>query len=79
MVICQPGDVFHHDRLRSEILNEPVELKDQVVPLVVNGPGAVQSAEGREPLTSGAAGIGALSVVLKAYESIELGESVYLA
>ena len=36
-------------------------------------------AEGREPLTSGAAGIGALSVVLKAYESIELGESVALA
>ncbi len=36
-------------------------------------------AEGREPLTSGAAGIGALSVVLKAYESIEHGESVALA
>lgn len=36
-------------------------------------------AEGREPLTSGAAGIGALAVVLKAYESIELGESVALA
>ena len=32
--------------------------------------------EGREPLTSGAAGIAALSVVLKAYESIEQGVSL---
>ena len=35
-------------------------------------------AENREPLTSGAAGIDALFVVLKAYESIETGVSVPL-
>jgi predicted dehydrogenase len=34
--------------------------------------------ENREPLTSGATGIDALSVVLKAYESIETGRSVSL-
>ena len=34
--------------------------------------------EGREPLTSGAAGIGGLAVVLKAYESIEQGVSLPL-
>ena len=34
--------------------------------------------ERREPLTSGAAGIDALSLVLKAYESIELGASLTL-
>ena len=34
--------------------------------------------EGREPLTSGAAGIAALSVVLKAYESMECGVSLEL-
>ena len=34
--------------------------------------------EGREPLTPGEAGIAALSVVLKAYESIERGVSVEL-
>ncbi len=34
--------------------------------------------EGREPLTSGAAGIAALSVVLRAYESMESGASVEL-
>ena len=35
-------------------------------------------SEGREPLTSGEAGIRALSLVLKAYESMELGRSVPL-
>jgi predicted dehydrogenase len=34
--------------------------------------------EGREPLTSGAVGIDDLSVVLKAYESIERGVSLSL-
>ena len=35
--------------------------------------------EGREPLTSGEAGIAALAVVLKAYESMERGASLELA
>lgn len=35
--------------------------------------------EGREPLTSGGAGIAALAVVLKAYESMEWGASLELA
>lgn len=51
-------------------------LQNGLVPMVREFRDSI--AERREPLTSGAAGIGALSVVLKAYESIELGVSVPL-
>lgn len=45
-----------------------------LVPMVREFRDSIQ--EKREPMTSGAAGIGALAVVLKAYESIEQGEAV---
>ena len=45
-----------------------------LVPMVREFRDSIQ--EHREPITSGAAGIGALTLVLKAYESMERGEAV---